>query len=86
MVKEAHLTVEKKPYALGLPYLVFIPLEARTKLKKSLKNILYCSKIRMVFINKTRIDNNFHFKDRIPKGLSSGFISFSVYLVIMVNA
>ena len=33
----------------------------------------------MVFKNKTRLGNNFHFKDRIPKDLTSGFVlGFSV--------
>ena len=85
VVKETTLTVEKKPFELVLPYLVLISLETRTKLKKSLKNIFYCSKMRIVFINKTRLGNNFHFKDRIPKGLGSGFISFRGHSVIMVN-
>ena len=85
VVKETTLTVEKKPFELVLPDLVLISLETRTKLKKSLKNIFYCSKMRIVFINKTRLGNNFHFKDRIPKGLRSGFISFRGHSVIMVN-
>ena len=28
----------------------------------------------MVFKNKTRLGNNFHFKDRIPKDLTSGVV------------
>ena len=86
VVKETTLTVEKKPFVLVLPCLVLISLETRTKLKKSLKNILYCSKMRIAFINKTKLGNSFHFKDRIPRGVSSGFKSFSVHSVIMVNA
>ena len=86
VVKETTLTVEKKSFVLVLTYVVLISLETRIKLKKSLWNILYCSKMRIAFINKTRLGNNFHFKDQIPKGLSSGYISVSVYSVIMVNA
>ena len=43
VVKETTLTVEKKPLVLVLPYLCSISLQNRTKMKKSLKNILnYC--------------------------------------------
>ena len=40
IVKETTLTVEKKSLVLVLPYLGSISLQTRTKLKKSLKNIL----------------------------------------------
>ena len=74
VVKEATLTVEKKPFVLVLPYLSSISLQNKTKLKKSLKNILNCCKLQKVFKNKTRLGNNFHFKDRIPKDLTSGVV------------
>ena len=38
----------------------------------SLKKILNCCKLEIVFKSKTRIGNNFHFKDQIPKDLTSG--------------
>ena len=71
-VKQATVTVEKKPLVLVLPYLGSISLQTRTKLKKSLKN--NCCKLQIVFKNKTRLGNNFHFKDRIPKDLTSGVV------------
>ena len=74
VVKETTLTVEKKPLVLFLPYLGSISLEFRTKLKKSSKSILNCCKLQIVFKNKTRLGNNFHFKDRIPKDLTSGVV------------
>ena len=74
LVKETTLTVEKKPFVLVLPYLGSISLQTRTKLKKSLKNILNYCKLQMVFKNKTRLGNNFHFKDQIPKDLTSGVV------------
>ena len=43
-------------------------------MKKSLKNILNCSKLQIVFKSKIRLGNNFHFKDQIPKDLSSAVI------------
>ena len=72
LLKETTLTVEKKPLVLVLPYLGSISLQTRTKLKKSLKNFLNCCKLQIVFKNKTRLGNNFHFKDQIPKDLTSG--------------
>ena len=78
-VKGTTLTVEKKPLFLVLPYLGSIFLETRTKLKKSLKNILSCFKLQIECKNETRLGNNFHFKDQILKDLTSGaFINFSV--------
>ena len=74
VVKETTLTVEKKPLVLVLPYLGSISLQARTMLKKSSKNILNCCELQIVFKNKTRLGNNFHFKNRIPKDLTSGVV------------
>ena len=73
VVKETTVTI-KKPLVLVLPYLGSISLQTRTKLKKSLKNILNCCKLQIVFKNKTRLGNNFHFKDQIPKDLTSGVV------------
>ena len=42
VVKEISLTIEKRALVLLLPYLGSISLQARTKLKKSLTNILNC--------------------------------------------
>ena len=74
VVKETIITVKKKPLALFLSYLGLISLQTRTKLKKSLKNILNCCKLQIVFENKTILGNNFCFKDRIPKDLTSGVV------------
>ena len=40
--------------------------------KKKIKNMLNCCKLGIVFRNKTRLGNNFHFKDRISKDATSG--------------
>ena len=74
VVKETTLTVEKKPLVLVLPYLGSISLQAMTKLKKLSKNVFNCCKFQIVFKNKTRLGNNFHFKDQIPKDLTSGVV------------
>ena len=73
-VKETTLTVEKKSLVLVIPYLGSISLQARNKLKNSLKDILNCCKLQIVFSKKTRLGNNFHLKYRIPKDLTSGII------------
>ena len=74
VVKETTLTVEKKPLVLVLQYLGLISLQTRVKLKNSLKNILNCCKLQIVFKNKTRLGNNFHFKDKIPRDLTSSVV------------
>ena len=43
-------------------------------MKKSLESILNCCEVQIVFKNKTRLDNNFHSKDWIPSGLTSGVV------------
>ena len=40
-------------------------------MKKSLKSTRNCCKMQ-IFKNTTRLSNNFHFKDSIPKDLTSG--------------
>ena len=51
VVKETTQTVEKKPFVLVLPYLASISLQTGNKLKKSLKNVLNCCKLQIVFKN-----------------------------------
>ena len=74
VVKETTRTVEKKPLVLVLPYLGPISLQTKTTLKKSLKNILNCCKMQIVFKNKTRLGNSFYFKDQIPNDLTSDVV------------
>ena len=73
-LKEITLGVEKKPLDLVISYLGSISLQPMTKKKKLLKNILTCCKFQIVFKNKTRLGSNFHFKDQIPKDLTSGVV------------
>ena len=71
VVTETTLTVEKKPLNLVLSWLGLIMfIETRTKLKKSLKNIMNCCKLLIVF-KKSILGHAFHFKDCIPKDLTS---------------
>ena len=64
----------KEPLILVLPYLGLISLQTRTMLKKSLKNILNCCKLQIVFKNKTRLGKNFDFKDRLLKDITSNVV------------
>ena len=70
--KETNIAVEKEPLVLVLPYFGSTSLQTRAKLKKSLKNILNCRKLQIALKNKITLGNNFHFKDQIPKDLTSG--------------
>ena len=54
VVKGTTLTVDKKALVLVLPYLGSISLHTRTKLKKSLNNILNWFKMQIIFKNKRR--------------------------------
>ena len=63
VVKKTTPTAEKKPLALVFPCVGSISLQTKTKLKKSLENILNCCKLQTVFKTKTKKGNNFHFKD-----------------------
>ena len=75
VLKGTTLTAEKKTVVLVFPYLGSISLQTRTKLNKSVKNILNCCKLQIVLKNKTRLGNKFHFKDQIP----TYFTSVAVY-------
>ena len=66
VVKETTQTIEKKSLALVLPYLGSISLQTRTKLKKSLKNILNCCKLQIVFKNKTKLGNTLTSRVGLP--------------------
>ena len=70
ILKENVLTVEKKPLRLVLPYLGTISLQTRTKLQKSIREVLNCCKLQVIF----KIQKIFRFKGLIPLILISGVI------------
>ena len=74
LVNKTVPTVEKKPILLVFLYIGSASLQSRTKLKKSLKNVLSCCKLQILFKNKTGVGKTFHFKDRILKDNTSGAI------------
>ena len=62
----------KKTLLLVYSYLGPLSLQTRTKLRKSLKDILNCCKLQIVFKSQNKLAKAFRFKDRIPKELTSG--------------
>ena len=72
--KKKVINVPKKSLLLALPYLRPSSLQTRNKSRKSLKRILNCCKLQIVFKNQTKLANAFRFKDRIPKELTSGVV------------
>ena len=64
----------KKILVLVLPYLGPLSLQTKTKLRNSLKGILNCCKLQIVFKSQNKLAKAFRFKDRIPKELTSGIV------------
>ena len=58
-------TVEKKTLILSLPYLGYISLQIRNKLRKSFKGILNCCKFQIAFKSQRKLAV-FRFKDCLP--------------------
>ena len=73
-IQEKVITVPEKTFFLVLLYLGLLALQTRTKLRKSLKSILNCCKLQIVFRSQNKLAKTFNFKDRIPKELTSGVV------------
>ena len=74
ILKDKVPTVEKKPLQLVLPYLGSISLQTRTKLQKSIKGVLNCCKLQVIFKSQNKLCNNFRIKDPVPQILTSGVV------------
>ena len=74
IIKEKVPTVEKKPLRLVLPYFVTISLQTRTKLQKSIKEVLNWCKLQVIFKSQNKLYNNLCFKDHVPQVLTSGVV------------
>ena len=68
------IPVPKKPLFLVLPFLGPLSLRPKTKLRKSLKGILSCCKLKIVFKSQIKLANAFRFKGRIPQEIESGVV------------
>ena len=73
-IQEKVIRVPKKTLFLVLPYLGPLSLQTRIKLRKSLKGILNCCKLQIVFKSQNKLTKAFRFKNRIPKELTSGVV------------
>ena len=73
-IREKVKTVPKKTLSLDLPYLGPLSLQTRNKLRKSLKSILNCCKLQIVFKSQNKLAKAFRLKDRIPKELTTGVV------------
>ena len=71
LVKENVPAVEKKHLLQVLPYVGIISLQTRTEQQQALKGVLNCCKLEIVFKCQTRLSNSFHYKDSLPKDLTS---------------
>ena len=69
-----HILQLKKILWLVLPYLGTISLQTRTKLQKSIKGVLNCCKLQVIFKSQNKLCNNFRFKDPVPQILTSGVV------------
>ena len=67
-------TVEKKPLQLVLPCLAAMSLQTRTKLQKSIKGVLNCCQLQVIFKSKNKLCNNFRFKDPVPHIFASDVV------------
>ena len=65
------LTVEMRLLILSLPFLGYISLQLKTKLRKSFKNILDCFKIEIVLRSQRILSSQFRLKEPLPYGLMS---------------
>ena len=89
-IQEKVITVPKKTLFLVLPYLGPLSLQTRTKLRKSLKDILNCCKLKIQLKVKTNQQRFFVLKIVFPRNLhlvsSINFSVDSAMNPIMVNA
>ena len=70
-IQEKVITVPQKTLFLVCPYLGPLSLQNRAKLRKSLKGIINCCKLHIVFKSQNKLAKAFHFKDLIPKERTS---------------
>ena len=64
------ITVPKKPLFPVLPYLGLLSLQTGTILRKSLKGIVNCPKLLIIYQSQYKLSNAFRFKDRILRELA----------------
>ena len=73
-IQEKIITVPKKLLFLVIPCPGASSLQIRTKLRKSLKGILNCFKLQIVFKCQNKLSNVIRFKDGFHKEVTSGVV------------
>ena len=73
-IQEKAITVPTEPLFLVFSQLRPLKLQTRTKLRKSLKVILNCCELQIVFKSPNRLSNALRFKGRTSKELTSDVI------------
>ena len=68
-IQEKLITGPKKPLFSVLPYLGSLPLQTRTKLRKSLKGILHRCKLQIVCKSLSKLSNAFVWEIAFQKNL-----------------
>ena len=74
ILKEKVPTVEKKPLRLVLPYLGTICLQTRAELQESIKKVLHCCRLQVIFKVPNKLCSKFCLKDPVPQILTSGMV------------
>ena len=74
ILKEKVPTVDKKPLRLILRYLGTISLQTRTKLQNSIKWVLNCYKLQVIFKSQNKLCNKLHLEDPVLQILTSGVV------------
>ena len=74
ILREKVPIIAKKPLRLVLLYLGTISLQTRTKLQKSIKGVLNCCKLQVIFKSQKNLCTKFHFEDNVPQILTSGAV------------
>ena len=69
--KVLHHTGPKKDLHIFLPYLGKLLLSVRSTLEKTIRDILPCVNLKVVFRIKNRLSSKFTFKDKISKEMRS---------------
>ena len=67
---QIHFLKEKIPTSSAIcPSLFgnYMSLQTRTKLQTSIKEVLHCCKLQIIFKSQNKLGNNFRFKGPVPK-------------------
>ena len=84
-------TVLKKDLYVFLPYLGKLSLSARSTLEKTIREILPCVNLKVVFRIKNRLSSKFTFKDKISKeimvkpNVTLRFVSLNIWESLHVH-